>query len=149
MNAAKRGFLFLLFLLLAASTLLNAQTASAQSKPSAPEFSAKYVDLSYNTPTTYGTDQYTGDSIVTQPGYLIDNRSIQFTIKNQPFTPSLDASGNMTDLFFNFRIKGAYGTESNWEYYPFALDGQSTGIYGGIFLFEFNVAPAPVFAIKR
>jgi hypothetical protein len=146
MTAAKEGFLILLSLFLAASILLPPQTASAQSKPSTPEFTAKYVNLNYDVPSTYGTDQYTGKTIVTQQGYTIDNRSIHFTIKNQPFMSTSDVSGNVSGLFFNFRVKGVYGTDKDWGYYPFMPDGQSSGTYGGIFPYTSQIAPAPAFS---
>ena len=122
-------------LLLAALSVALVDSASAQSmsKPSVPEFTAKYIDLSYDVPPTYGVDQYTGNTVVKQDGYHVDNRSIEFTIKNQPLTtPEMDLSSNLTGLFFNFRVKGAYGTD--WDYYPFAPDGQSTRTYGGPFV---------------
>ena len=125
MTAAKKSFLFLLLLFLVASILLPTQLASAQAKPSAPQFTAKYVNLNYDVPSTYGTDQYTGKTIVLQQGYSIDNRSIQFTIKNQPDTSPSQQSGNISGVFFNFRVKGVYGTESQWDYYPFAENGWS------------------------
>jgi hypothetical protein len=96
-----------------------------------PQFTAKYIDLSYDIAPTYGVDQYTGETVVKQDGYHVDNRSIQFTIKNQPFTPTMDPSGNQTNLYYNFRIKGAYGTD--WDYFPFAPSGWSTRRYGGLF----------------
>jgi hypothetical protein len=143
MNAAKRGFLFLLFLFLAASITLLIPAASAQVKPSAPEFSAKYVDFSYDRPPVLKTNPYTGETIVTQEGYRIDNRSIQFTIKNQPYSPLPQLNGNITGLFFNFRIKGSYGAD--WDYTPFAENGWTTSTYGGTILSSY-IAPAPAYA---
>jgi hypothetical protein len=110
-------------------------------KPSVPEFTLTYVDLSYDVPPTYGTDQYTGKTIITQDGYHVDNRSIQFTIKNQPFTPYTDANGTQIGLYYNFRVKGAYATE--WSrYYPFAENGITTRRYGGIFGGNSTESPA-------
>jgi hypothetical protein len=62
-----------LILLLATSSMLWVESVSAQSipKPSVPEFSLKYVDHSYDVPTTYGTDPYTGKTIITQEGYHV------------------------------------------------------------------------------
>jgi hypothetical protein len=87
------------------------------------------VDYSYYVAPTYGTDQYTGKTVVVQGGQGIDNRSIQFTIKNQLFTPYIDENGTQIRLYYNFRIKGAYGTE--WDYFPFAPEGWTTRRYGG------------------
>jgi hypothetical protein len=103
--------------------------AQSIAKPSVPEFTLKFVDNSYDVPPTYGIDQYTGEKVITSPGYHIDNRTVEFTIKNQPFTPHADASGNDISLYYNFRFKGPYG--DNWAYYPYTgrLYGQYTGFF--------------------
>jgi hypothetical protein len=121
-------------------TVQASTDASGIPNPSVPEFTAKYIDLSYDVPPTYGVDQYTGKTVVKEGGYHVDNRSIQFTIKNQPFTPYMDPSGNQTGLYYNFRIKGAYGTE--WDYFPFAPSGWSTRRYGGLFGGNSTESPA-------
>jgi hypothetical protein len=115
-------------------------TVHASTKPSVPEFTSWYIDLSYDVPPTYGTDPYTGKTIITQDGYHVDNRSLQFTIKNQPFTPYTDSNGTHIGLYYNFRIKGAYGTE--WDYFPFAPSGWSTRRYGGLFGGNSTESPA-------
>jgi hypothetical protein len=97
-------------------------------KPSVPEFTVKYIDYSYDVPPIYGIDQYTGKSVITKEGYHVDNRTVEFTIKNQPFTSYEDASGNDIGLYYNFRFKGHYGNE--WSYYPFKPDGYSAIPYG-------------------
>jgi hypothetical protein len=99
------------------------------SSPSVPQFSIKYVDRSYDIPPTYGTDQYTGKTIITHEGEHVDNRTLEFTIKNQPFTPYTDSSGNYTTLYYNFRFKGPYGTD--WSNYPDTA--HSYGYYTGMF----------------
>lgn len=76
----------------------------------------KYVDYSYGVPPTYGTDQYTGEIIITNQGEHIDNRTVEFKIKNQPFTPYDDTNGNQIKLYYNFRFKGTYG--EYWDNYP-------------------------------
>ena len=128
----------MLITVLVLSTLVMIGSAFAQS---VPEFTLKYIDLSYNVPPTYGTDPYTGKTIITQDSYHIDNRSLQFTINNQPFTPYTDLNGNHIDLYYNFRIKGAYGTE--WDYYPFAPNGYTTRRYGGFGGFGSNSTESP------
>ena len=84
----------------------------AQTTPSVPEFTLRFVDTSYDyyvpPVTTTLTDPYTGNkNVTTQPGYTqyVENKSIEITIKNQPFAPS---SGNKY-LFYNVRMKGHYG----------------------------------------
>jgi hypothetical protein len=111
---------------LIASSLTMLQSASA--KPSAPEFTVKYVDYSYDIPPTYSIDQYTGKSVITNDGKHVDNRSVEFTIKNQPFTPYNDSRGNNIYLYYNFRYKGPYGIDRS--YYPFNPNGHSAIPYG-------------------
>ncbi len=142
MSAIKKSFPLLLIVILVASGLIMLHAAYSQTTtaPSVPEFTVKYVDLSYDVPPTYGVDQYTGKTVVVDDGYHVDNRSLQFTLQNQPFTPYTDASGNQTNLYYNFRIKGDYGTE--WDYYPFAPNGVTTSRYGGIFGGNSTESPA-------
>jgi hypothetical protein len=97
-------------------------------KPSVPEFTVRYLDYSHDVPPVYGVDQYTGKTVITKEGYHVNNRTVEFTIKNQPFTSYIGASGNNIELYYNFRFKGYYGNE--WSYYPFKPDGYSTIPYG-------------------
>ena len=65
-------------------------TVDSISKPSVPEFSVRIVAYPYDVPpeTTTTIDEYTGkETTTTQPGYHVENKSIEITIKNQPFTP--------------------------------------------------------------
>lgn len=125
---SKLAFL-LLTLIIVASSIIMVKPAYSVSPPSVPEFTLEYVDNSYDVPPTYGIDQYTGKSIITEEGYHVDNRTIEFTIKNQPFTSYVDASGNNIKLYYNFRFKGPYGNE--WSYYPDT--SHSYGLYTGFF----------------
>jgi hypothetical protein len=87
-------------------------------KPSMPQFTVQYVDRSYDIPQTYTTsiDPYTGKEIKTpQGGYHIENKNIEVTIKNQPFTPFKDANGHEISLMYNIRWKGHF--EDSWNYY--------------------------------
>jgi len=117
-----------LMLLLQANLVLP-NTEAQITKPSIPEFTLKYVDNSYYVPPTYGIDQYTGQTIVKQEGYLVDNRTLQFTIKNQPFTSYNDSNGNHIALYYNFRYKGTCGND--WSYYPDT--SRTYGYYTGEF----------------
>jgi hypothetical protein len=112
---SKTVTLFLtLVIALSCLTMAIVKSVNAQSvaKPSVPEFTAKYVDRSYDIPPTYGTDQYTGKTVVTNQGEHIDNRTVEFTIKNQPFAPFTDDLGNSINMFYNIRFKGSFG--KNW-----------------------------------
>jgi hypothetical protein len=65
----------LFFTVLTVSSLVMVETAFAQSipKPSVPEFTLVLVDSSYDVPTTYSIDPYTGDN-VTHNGYHVEDK---------------------------------------------------------------------------
>jgi hypothetical protein len=117
--------------------LLMVKPANAQTipKPTLPQFTVRLVDHSYDRPATtptYTTDPYTGEQKQVTPGspsYHIENKSIEITIKNQPFAPYNDSNGNYIGLYYNIRFKGHYGTD--WTYDPFKPDGVSSKSYGG------------------
>jgi hypothetical protein len=100
--------------------------------PSVPEFTVEYVDYSYDVPPVYGIDQFTGKEVITKHGYHVDERSVVFKIKNQPFTSYNDSNGHEINLYFNFRFKGHYGEA--WEYYPFSESGRGTRRYATPFI---------------
>jgi hypothetical protein len=111
-----KRFIFVLVLVLASSCLMVVKPVqSAITKPSVPEFTVKLVAHPYDVPTTYSIDPYTGENI-THPGYHVENKSIEVTIKNQPFSPYKDANGNYIGLYYNVSYKGHYGND--WSYYP-------------------------------
>ena len=119
----------LLISILALSSLVSSAFAQSTSKPSIPEFTVKYVDNSYDVPPTYEIDQYTGENVLVKEGYHVDNKSIEFTFKNQQFAPYSDSSGKKAELYYNFRFKGNYGDE--WTYYPENSNGRTVIHYGG------------------
>jgi len=96
-------------------------------QPSVPEFTVEFVDYSYDKPPTYGVDPYTGESVITADGYHVDNRSMTFAVKNQPFTSYEDANGNYITLYYNYRFKGHY--EDEWSYYPYDPDNDYSTSY--------------------
>ena len=134
----KKTFTLALILILTASFLISVEPAHSQtiSKPFVPEFTVKYVDRSYDTQPTYGVDQYTGKTVITNPSEHVDNRTMEITIKNQPFTPFTDGSGRNINLFYNVRYKGSFGQEwtsmfgerAEWEgiYDPYGTYGFPT-----------------------
>jgi len=80
---------------------------SGTTNPSTPEFTLQFADHSYDVPPTYKTDPYTGKTVVDRLGYHVDNRTIDVTIKNQPFT-SFSQNGNDTVLYYYIRHKGHF-----------------------------------------
>jgi hypothetical protein len=115
----------LLIILLAVSSLFAVEPTFGQTipKPSFPEFTLKYTDYSHSVPPTYGTDPYTGKSIIINYGNYITNRTVQFTIKNQPFTPT-DSNGIPISLYYHIRYKGHY--ENSWSGNSQEIDGHTT-----------------------
>jgi hypothetical protein len=109
MKDKQKSQLLLLLLVIGALTTIPLEPTSAVSTPTTPEFTLKYVDNSYDVPTTYKTDDYTGKTVVNVTGYHVDNRSIEVAIKNQEFSYSAD--GTTYFFFYNVRYKGHYGTE--------------------------------------
>lgn len=93
-------------------------------KPSIPEFTLKHVDNSYDVPssTTTTTDPYTGEqTVTTEPGYYVQDKTIEITIKNQEFTPySIDSQ--QISLFYYVSRKGHYAED--WSYYPPSTHGR-------------------------
>lgn len=131
---------YLLILSLIAACLIAVQNAQASiTKPSVPVFTLQFVDYSYDVPPTYGIDEFTGKTVVKVQGEHIDNRSVVFTIRNQPFTPYVDSSNNNIGLYYNFRFKGHFG--SDWSYYPFLESGQSARRYGSTFFVFIDQSP--------
>lgn len=113
------GLVIIILLATTNVTIFGVTAVQSISKPSIPEFTLKFVDYSYDIPIEYGIDQYTGQTVVTKSGQHIDNRTIEITIKNQPFNNYTDPlSGKEINLFYNIRYKGMF-TE-NW-----------TEMYGG------------------
>jgi hypothetical protein len=89
---------------------------ASTSEPSVPEFSLKVVAHPYDVPPTTTTDPYTGENIITSYGYREENKSVEITVENQPFTSTLDASGNYTSLYYGVRFKGSYTDEWSQAY---------------------------------
>ncbi len=135
--------LALLLLLATATSVIAAKPVDAQSKPnlSAPEFTAKFVDTSYDVlpKSTTATDSYTGEEKVTTiTGYHIQNATFVVTIKNQPFA-SYAASDHQVSLYYGVQVKGHFSTYwGNTTFYqndqPFlgVSDGKYTTVVFGL-----------------
>jgi len=122
-------------LVLSLSSFLTVKVSFAQiPTPSFPEFTVKIVAYPYDVPpkTTTTIDQYTGkETTITQPGYHVENKSIEIAIKNQPFTPytftALTSNNHETgesysyvrnvtvNFYYNIQVKGHFGYESDWK----------------------------------
>ncbi len=110
-NNKTHQLLIILILAFLAALLVYPSRVLAKSNPSVPNFSVQYVDHSYVVPITHWTttDPYTGNQIThTSGGEHIDNRTIDLTITNQPFTPYKDTNNNTIQLYYNVRSKGHF-----------------------------------------
>jgi hypothetical protein len=112
------ALIFSFGLILALSSLITVETTVAISipKPSVPEFTLRFVDDSYDVPTTYVLDPYTGAEVTNQ-GYHVVNRTIELSIKNKPFT-SYESDGQIFNYYLNIRTKGHYDTDWITIYSP-------------------------------
>lgn len=104
-------WLFLFFIISASVFAVIIPSTIAISKPSAPEFTLESISYPYDVPTTYTTDPFSGETM-THPGYHVENKTIVFKIKNQPFTP-YTVNGSEVNLFYQVRMKGHFETD-NW-----------------------------------
>ena len=104
MGRNRKSIVVILTVILAISSILLVNSVSAQTtpKPSVPEFTLKYVDGSYDVPTTYTIDQYTGETI-THQGYHVNLTVFEMVIQNQ-LNP-------INDLYYSIQVKGHYSNE--------------------------------------
>jgi hypothetical protein len=92
---------------------LQVRAETSIPKPAIPEFNVRLIDSSYDVPATSSTDPYTGQT-VTHPAYHVESRTIQVSIRNQPFTPyEITENENSWTVHFlyNIRFKGHYAEE--------------------------------------
>jgi hypothetical protein len=110
MDRLSKHLIFYLVVILAVSSLLMIKPIDAQTipKPAVPQFSVAVVDHSYVAQASTSIDPYTGKEI-THPSYTVENKTIDITIKNQPFMPP----NELTDLLFSIRLKGHF--ENTWR----------------------------------
>lgn len=117
------ALIIILIMFVSGLSLMITKTAYAQSipKPSVPDFTMKLGTQSHDVPSTsptYTIDPYTGQQkIVTpgSPGYHVENKAVELTIRNQQFTPYTDDKYHYIVLFYNVSYKGHFGND--WEYY--------------------------------
>ena len=103
-----KTIVLMLFALLALSGLIMVGSVSAQStpKPSVPEFTLELLAHPYYVPPTYEIDPYTGEEVLTAEGYHVENKSVEITIKNQPY--SYFVNGSSAWLVYQVVVKGHF-----------------------------------------
>lgn len=118
------------------SSLLFLPQCSAIPTPSAPDFALKYAGNSYDVPPTYGIDPYTGKNVLTQAGYHIQNKSIEITIKNQPFTSYCNENNSLVGLWDYILVKRHfqdwYTGKPNADGYIYRSDSKYTVVGCGL-----------------
>jgi hypothetical protein len=87
-------------------------------KPAVPEFTVTLIDSSYDVPASSSIDPYTGQT-VTRPASHVESRTIEISIKNQPFTPY-----GTINFFYNIRFKGHFSED--WSELFRVSDGYPT-----------------------
>jgi hypothetical protein len=104
------GLIFVCVLSMSFLTVLSAEPSGAQAiaKPYVPHFTLRYVNNSYDIPPVYGTDPYTGKTVLTQEGYHIQNASVEVIIRNQPYNLVVNENGSPTYLCYMIATKGYY-----------------------------------------
>lgn len=102
-------FSIALILLLAISIPLSTSaSAFGQTKLSIPEFTITIANHTSDTPTTYSTDPYTGET-VTNPSVHYEWQTLDFRIKNQPYT----TNDSTKELMYSIRYKGHFSND--WD----------------------------------
>jgi hypothetical protein len=121
MKKVKKLTLLLVLVLVSsgAAFVSSGQAQTSVSKPAVPQFSLQVVDYSYDVPTSYYTDPYTGQQVA-NPGYHVADIRVEGKIKNQPFSPYIIPNPNATsrsnadlniDFYYSIRYKGHFGDE--------------------------------------
>jgi len=119
MNSTSKTLTITLIVLLLISLLaivLTSADVQAVTKPSVPHFNVKFIDNSYDIPSsaTTITDPFTGEkNTITTPGRYMKNHTIEVTIKNQFFTPSTAENGMERQLRYVVQFKGHYADD--WQ----------------------------------
>jgi hypothetical protein len=120
MGRINKTYTIILTLIIAISclTALTAKPADAQTipKPSVPTFTVALIDSSYDIPPTTSVNPYNGE-VTTEEGRHVESRTIQVSVKNQPFTP-FSINNKTVYLHYEVHWKGHFETEWHQEYYP-------------------------------
>jgi len=122
----------LVFLAVTSLTVITVPSVTGQgaAKPSIPQFSVKLVDDSYDVPpsTTTTVDPYTGEkTVTTNPEYHVEQKKLEVTIKNPPFTPYTDTDGRKHRLYYLVESKGHFGDE--WSTFWVSATFASNSVY--------------------
>ncbi len=98
----------LLLILIIIGLNIDDISADAINKPSVPDFSLKLFHYVSDDPAVYAIDPYTGENVTITPAKHQESTEIHIIIRNQPFTPYKDSSGNLFGLYYDVRSKGHF-----------------------------------------
>ncbi|MCL2643324.1 MAG: hypothetical protein FWD52_07435 [Candidatus Bathyarchaeota archaeon] len=125
------------FVVLSSLMVCTVKPVDAQKppQPSVPKFSVKLVSLPYDVPptttNTFDPDTWK-ETTTTVPGYRVENKSIEITIKNQPFTPyRIQTSERDYDVRIDHivEVKSHFDNEQSWKEISGYSDAQFTSQY--------------------
>jgi len=115
--------LVLVFVALSSLMACAIESVNAQkpSKPSVPQFSVQLVSHPYDVPptatTTFDSSNWK-ETTITVPGYRVENKSIELTIKNQPFKPYvIHTSERDYDVKLDYivEVKNHFADDQSWQ----------------------------------
>ena len=117
MRLSKKFTLAIVFTLTVFGLLMVEPCVATVNKPVTPTFTLEEISSPYDVPPTYTTDPYTGETILTNPGYHVENKTTYIKIKNQHFTQP--NNGSTFYLYYQYRYKGHYSSDA-WHLVPYA-----------------------------
>jgi hypothetical protein len=111
-----------LIIVMSCLTLLTVKSENAQSipKPLMPEFNVTLIDSSYDIPPSSTVNPYNGQ-VTTDTGRHVESKTIQVSIKNQPFTPfSIKTNDGDRTVYLHYEVRWKGHFEKDWHqsYYP-------------------------------
>ncbi len=131
MGNISKGFSLLLLVILASLSLIVVENASGQSKPAIPQFAVELVEKVIDEAPTYTVDPFSGETIIKTNGYHTSYWVVDIKIKN-----------NTPDIYYNYRIKGHFGTV--WSVCPLIDNGD--GVWTTRETSPFTFVPVPTYA---
>lgn len=88
--------------------------SSALQTPSAPEFTVRFVDASYDVPPKYAVSGFTGQNEMVAEGYHVQYKYIEVKIKNQPFVSYHNENDSVVGLSYFVNVKGHFDDWTKW-----------------------------------
>jgi hypothetical protein len=87
-------------------------SSSALQTPSAPEFTVRFADDSYDVPPKYAVSGFTGQNEMVAEGYHVQFKYVEVKIKNQPFVSYHNENDSVVGLSYFLTVKGHF---DDWD----------------------------------